>query len=100
MSIESELPRATRVFISFVGLLRTNGFAVAPEQTTSFLAAIQLLGPRSLGDIRQAALPKLAPPPEPRTTFDGLFDLHFRGNEAIDRVNDGEDDETVRLQEE
>ncbi|MGY3360123.1 uncharacterized protein with von Willebrand factor type A (vWA) domain [Bradyrhizobium sp. GM0.4] len=100
MSAEPELPRAARVFISFVGLLRTNGFAVAPEQTTSFLAAIQLLGPRSLEDIRQAALATLAPPPERRATFDRLFDLHFRGNEAIDRVNDGEDDETVRLQEE
>ncbi|MGY2934834.1 uncharacterized protein with von Willebrand factor type A (vWA) domain [Bradyrhizobium sp. GM6.1] len=61
MSAEPELPRAARVFISFVGLLRTNGFAVAPEQTTSFLAAIQLLGPRSLEDIRQAALATLAP---------------------------------------
>ena len=36
------------VFISFVALLRANGFAVAPEQTTAFLAAIELLGPRSL----------------------------------------------------
>jgi uncharacterized protein len=100
MSTEPELPRAARVFISFVGLLRTNRFAVAPEQTTSFLAAIQLLGPRSLEDIRQAALATLAPPPERRATFDRLFDLHFRGNEAIERVDDGEDDETVRLQEE
>jgi uncharacterized protein with von Willebrand factor type A (vWA) domain len=81
MSAEPELPRAARVFISFVGLLRTNRFAVAPEQTTSFLAAIQLLGPRSLEDIRHAALATLAPPPERRATFDRLFDLHFRGND-------------------
>src|SRR4051794_22608208 len=100
MSTESELPRATRVFISFVGLLRTNRFAVAPEQTTSFLAAIELLGPRDLRDIRQAALATLAPPPERRVTFDRLFDLHFRGSETIEYADDGEDDETVRLQEE
>jgi uncharacterized protein len=100
MSTEPQLPRAARVFISFVALLRANGFAVAPEQTTAFLAAIELLGPRSLEDIRQAALATLAPPPERRATFDRLFDLHFRGREAIERVDEGEDDETVRLQEE
>ena len=52
MSTEPHLPHAARVFISFVALLRANGFAVAPEQTTAFLAAIELLGPRSLDDIR------------------------------------------------
>ena len=100
MSVELQLPQAARVFVSFVALLRANGFAVAPEQTTMFLTAIELLGPRDLGDIRQAALATLAPPPERRATFDRLFDLHFRGSEAITRDDDGEDDETVRLQEE
>ena len=100
MSTEPELPRAARIFVSFAALLRANGFAVAPEQTTSYLAAIELLGPRDLNDIRQAALATLAPPPERRTTFDRLFDLHFRGSEAIEHGDDGDDDETVRLQEE
>ncbi|MDE5441056.1 VWA domain-containing protein [Bradyrhizobium sp. CSA207] len=100
MSTESELPRAASIFVSFVALLRANGFAVAPEQTTTYLAAIELLGPRDLNDIRQSALATLAPPPERRTTFDRLFDLHFRGSEAIEHADDGEDDETVRLQEE
>ena len=59
MSADPQLPHAVRVFISFVALLRVNGFAVAPEQTTAFLAAIELLGPRSLEDIRQAALATL-----------------------------------------
>ena len=97
MSTELQLPRAARVFVSFVALLRANAIAVAPEQTTAFLTAIELLGPRDLGDIRQAALATLAPPPERRATFDRLFDLHFRGSEAIEHA---EDDETVRLQEE
>ena len=100
MSTEPELPRAARIFVSFVALMRANSFAVAPEQTTAFLTAIELLGPRDLGDIRQAALATLAPPPERRATFNRLFDLHFRGSEALERVDDGEDDETVRLQEE
>jgi uncharacterized protein with von Willebrand factor type A (vWA) domain len=100
MSPEPQLPRAARVFISFVALLRVNGFAVAPEQTTAFLAAIELLGPRGLDDIRQAGLATLAPPPERRTTFDRLFDLHFRGSEAIEHADEGDDEEIVRLQEE
>lgn len=99
MSEERQLPRAARVFVSFVALLRANGFSVAPEQTTAFLAAIELLGPRSLEHIRQAGLATLAPPPERRATYDRLFDIHFRGHEAIERA-EGEDEETVRLQEE
>jgi uncharacterized protein len=99
VSEELQLPRAARVFVSFVALLRANGFSVAPEQTTAFLAAIELLGPSSLEHIRRAGLATLAPPPERRATYDRLFDLHFRGSEAIARA-EGEDEETVRLQEE
>jgi uncharacterized protein with von Willebrand factor type A (vWA) domain len=99
VSEELQLPRAARVFVSFVALLRANGISVAPEQTTAFLAAIELLGPRSLEHIRRAGLVTLAPPPERRATYDRLFDLHFRGSEAIERA-EGEDKETVRLQEE
>jgi uncharacterized protein len=94
-----QLPRAARIFVSFAALLRINGFAVAPEQTTAFLAAIELLGPRSLEHIRRAGLATLAPPPERRATYHRLFDIHFLGNEAIERA-EGEDDEIVRLQEE
>jgi uncharacterized protein len=99
VSEELQLPRAARIFVSFVALLRANGFSVAPEQTTAFLAAIELLGPRSLEHIRKAGLATLAPPPERRATYDRLFDIHFRGREAIERA-EGEDKETVRLQEE
>jgi uncharacterized protein with von Willebrand factor type A (vWA) domain len=99
VSDELQLPRAARVFVSFVALLRVNGFAVAPEQTTAFLAAIELLGPRSLEAIRLAGLATLAPPPERRATYDRLFDIHFIGSEAIDHAG-AEDEEVVRLQEE
>jgi uncharacterized protein with von Willebrand factor type A (vWA) domain len=99
VSDELALPHAIGVFISFAALLRANGFAVAPEQTTAFLAAIELLGPRSLEHVRKAGLATLAPPPERRATYDRLFDLHFRGSEAIEQA-DGEDEEVVRLQEE
>jgi uncharacterized protein with von Willebrand factor type A (vWA) domain len=94
-----QLPRAARAFVSFVALLRTNGFAIAPEQTTAFLEAIALLGPRDPEDIRQAGLATLAPQPERRATYDLLFKIHFLGGEEIPR-DDGEDEEVVRLQEE
>jgi uncharacterized protein with von Willebrand factor type A (vWA) domain len=98
VSNEPRLPRAAGVFISFVALLRVNGFAVAPEQTVAFLVAIELLGPRSLEHIRRAGLATLAPPPERRATYDRLFDIHFQSRE--DSVGGGEDEEIVRLQEE
>ena len=96
---EPQLPRAAQTFISFVALLRANGFPVAPEQTTAFLAAIELLGPRSPEDIRQAGLATLAPPPERRAAYDMLFRIHFLGGEEIPGA-DGEDEDVVRLQDE
>jgi uncharacterized protein len=96
---EPELPRAARAFVSFVALLRANGFAVAPEQTAAFLEAITLLGPRRPEDIRQAGLATLAPSPERRAVYDMLFQIHFLGGEEV-RGPEGEDDEVVRLQDE
>ena len=98
MSEEITLPRAARAFVDFVSLLRLNGFAVAPDQTTSFLTAIGLLGPRSLADIRQAGLATLAIPPERRAAYDALFALHFMG--LAPGESDGQDQETLKVQEE
>ena len=99
MSDQLQLPRAAHAFVSFVALLRVNGFAVAPEQTTAFLSAIELLGPRSLEDIHRAGLATLAPPPERRATYDRLFDIHFLGSEALDHAGP-DDEDVVRLQDE
>jgi uncharacterized protein with von Willebrand factor type A (vWA) domain len=79
------LPVAAQPFVAFAALLRANGFPVAPEQTTTFLSAITLLGPRSLGDIRRAAHATLAPPAERREEFDALFDAHFLGAVELGR---------------
>jgi uncharacterized protein len=97
---EPRLPQAVEIFVAFVTLLRLNGFAVAPEQTVAFLAAIELLGPDSLGDVRQAGLATLAPPPERRATYDFLFDIHFLGREAGDQAGGDQEEDVVRLQEE
>ena len=99
MKQEPELPRAARAFVSFVAMLRVNGFAIAPEQTAAFLEAITLLGPRGPEDIRQAGLATLAPPPERRAVYDLLFQIHFLGGEEV-RGPEGEDDDVVRLQDE
>src|SRR3954452_11903498 len=98
MSEVDALPRAAKPFVSFVNLLRTNGFVIAPEQTASFLAAVTLLGPRHPEDIRRAGLATLAPPPERRATYDALFRIHFLGEGADDLGGADEDDETVRVQ--
>src|SRR5580704_6208828 len=92
------LPRAVRPFVSFVALLRVNGFAIAPEQTTAFLSAIVLLGPRDSEDIRRAGLATLAPPPERHAAYHALFDLHFLG-EASPDLAAGDEEDVVRVQE-
>ena len=48
MNGPQDMPRAAFAFVEFAALLRAHGFAVAPEQTTTFLAAINLLGPRNM----------------------------------------------------
>ena len=61
MSDMATLPRAAQPFVSFATLLRHNGFLVAPEQTAAFLAAIELLGPSGITDIRRAGHATLGP---------------------------------------
>ena len=92
------LPGVVRPFVAFSTLLRANGFAVAPEQTTTFLSAVTLLGPRHLHDIRRAAHATLAPPAERHDEFDALFDAHFLGAVELGREL-AEPDPDVRVQE-
>ncbi|MDX8511789.1 vWA domain-containing protein [Mesorhizobium captivum] len=87
------LPRPTMPFLGFARLLRRHAFAIAPEQVTSFMQAVTLLGPRSMNDIREAALATLAPTPDRR----GEFEAHFRGyfyGDAKPSIAGEEDDET------
>ena len=53
-------------FLGFTALLRRAGFAVAPEQSIAWLSAIELLGPREIGDIRRAARAARSLTPEAR----------------------------------
>lgn len=94
------LPRAVRPLAAFPPLLRANGFAVAPEQTVAFVAAVGLLGPNSMEHVRRAAFATLAPHPEQREMFDRLFDMHFLG--AVGEPGDADEwlpDEEMKLQE-
>jgi len=94
-----ELPRAARPFVEFPVLLRAHGFAVAPEQTTAFLTAIELLGPKGMGDIRQAAHATLAPPVERHEEFDALFAWFFMGQTVAAAAGAEDDGEEMRVQE-
>lgn len=93
------LPRPAAPFVDFSTLLRVHGFPVAPEQTTAFLAAIGLLGPKSMGDIMRAAHATLAPPHQRAAEFDALFRAHFLGEGGLVETPEGEADDDVRVQE-
>ncbi|WP_292712130.1 VWA domain-containing protein [Mesorhizobium sp.] len=75
--------------------MRRYGFPVAPEQVSGCMQAVTLLGPRSMADIREAALATLAPPPDRRDEFEAHFQSHFYGNTAA--VVEGEADEETRI---
>jgi uncharacterized protein with von Willebrand factor type A (vWA) domain len=66
-------------FLGLAPALRAAGFAAAPEQVQSFLAAVGLLGPRTIADIRRAAHAVFGPGPERRAEFDAVFDAVFLG---------------------
>ncbi|MDX8491287.1 VWA domain-containing protein [Mesorhizobium sp. VK22B] len=87
------LPHPTMPFLGFARLLRCHAFAIAPEQITSFMQAVTLLGPRSMNDILEAALATLAPPPDRRGEFDAHFRNHFYGD-AEPSIGGEEDVET------
>ncbi len=80
MTSAPDLPRPLVPFLAFARLLRGSGFAVAPEQVNALIAAVGLLGPRSLPDIRRAAHATLGPGPERREEFDALFNEVFLGH--------------------
>lgn len=73
------LPTAATPFLQFAMALRQAGFPAAPEQSEMFLAAIGLLGPTSMLDIRRAAHAVFGPAPERREDFDAVFDSIFLG---------------------
>ena len=56
------LPKAARPFAGFARHLRRFSFPISGEQTIAFMNGVALLGPRSMEDIRQAALATLGPP--------------------------------------
>jgi uncharacterized protein with von Willebrand factor type A (vWA) domain len=88
-------PRECAPFLTFVESLRRHGFAVAPDQTESFLAAVALLGPRSMEHIRRAAIATLAPPVDRRGAFDALFQMVFFGEAHVFAAQKNDDEETI-----
>ncbi len=95
----SALPRPLLPFVEFATLLRANGFPIAPEQTQSFIAAVGLLGPRSLEDVHRAAIATLAPSLERREEFDALFRLLFLG-QGIAAPAAADDEEEMQVYDE
>ncbi|MBM2712642.1 VWA domain-containing protein [Mesorhizobium caraganae] len=75
--------------------MRHHAFPIAPEQVSSFMQAVTLLGPRSMADIREAALATLAPSPDRRGEFEAHFRSHFYGDARPSIA--GEEDEETRI---
>jgi uncharacterized protein with von Willebrand factor type A (vWA) domain len=93
-----KVPGAVRPLIGFAALLRSHGFMIAPEQTVSFLQAVELLGPRTIEHVRKAAVATLAPHPEQRARFDALFDMHFLGAAGEPGDDEWQFDDEMKVQ--
>lgn len=95
----TSLPHAARPLVAFPSILRHHGFAVAPDQTISFVAAVGLLGPRSMDDIYQAARAMLAIPRERAAEFDALFRSFFLGQTVAASAAPQDEDDDVEAHE-
>jgi uncharacterized protein with von Willebrand factor type A (vWA) domain len=89
------LPLAARPFAGFARHIRRFGFPVAGEQAIAFMQGVALLGPRSMEDIRQAALATLGPPHDRIAEFDALFRSFFYGEMTV--MLDAEGDEETEV---
>ena len=99
MSDSAAIPAAARHLAAFPPFLRGFGFTTSLEQTAAFLAAVELLGPRGIDDVRRAAVATLSPPRERAGEFDALFRAWFHG-ELAPVPRDGEDETEVRVHDE
>ncbi len=91
-------PPVIQSFVNFADLLRQNGFAISPDQTMGFVAAVGLLGPASMRDIRLSAISMLAIPKDREPEFDELFRSHFYGQTLTPTVA-GEDGDELEVHE-
>jgi uncharacterized protein with von Willebrand factor type A (vWA) domain len=89
------LNRTIAPFLDFAHQLRAHGFAVSPDQTETFLAAITLLGPAGMDHIRHAAIATLAPPIDRIGAFDMLFRAVFYGETTPEGVSSKGEEDTV-----
>ena len=90
------LPLAARPFAGFARHIRRFGFPVAGEQAVAFMQGVTLLGPRSMEDIRQAALATLSPPHDRIAEFDALFRSFFYGEATVTVGTEGDEDTEVK----
>ena len=93
------MPAPARHLAGFPPFLRGFGFTTSPEQTISFLEAVELLGPRSIDDVRRAAAATLSPPHERAGEFDALFRAWFHG-EYTPAPRESGDETEIRIHDE
>ncbi len=87
----SALPRPLDPFVRLGQVLRGAGFAVSPDQTIGFIAAVGILGPRDMTDIFRAGRALYSVPPERMAEYDALFRAVFLG-QTVQGPVEGEED--------
>ena len=99
MNDSASISAPARHLAGFPPFLRGFGFDTSPDQTVTFLAAVELLGPRGIDDVRRAAFATLSPPRERAGEFDALFRAWFHG-EFAPALRESEDESEIRVHDE
>ncbi len=73
------LPCEIQPFVTFAQRLRQSGMPISPDLVISFLAAIRLLGPASIEDVRRAGLAIFPITPDRRAIYEAVFRAVFFG---------------------
>lgn len=88
------LPRALQPLLDLSTALRQHRFPVSPDQTTAFIEAVGVLGPKDIYDIHRAGLAIFAITPERRAEYDALFRAIFL-DQTIAAAAESSDDDDV-----
>ena len=87
-------PRSLAPFLRLPQALRSAGFSVSPDQTTDFIAAVGLLGPRDMTDIWRAGRALFSVTPERLAEYDAIFRAVFL-SQVIQAPTEEDDDDSV-----
>ncbi len=86
------VPTAIEPLLRLASELRSQGCAIAPEQTMQFIEAVKLLGPAHINHIRLAGLACFAIDPDQMPIYEAVFRRIFYGQSIAAKADSSDED--------